>query len=216
MKIRFPSTIDTDEHEVLLAYQKLITMFWRFDESGVFEMLDEYGFDISQVPARQGVDEGIVSLRRQLDESHVEMQSLNNVQALDIVVTRLWMRILLWRLAASHGFFPHDYEDDTQPSNDPICIAQDLLEVVVKAEKAAIEAHGPALVRSKPMTLQYQVDVSVGNQDLRNCKHCRGCLLHCGWRLATSKRASTASSRCACTDEGFAVEQSASFEYAPE
>lgn len=149
--IDFPSTTDTDEHEVLLAYQQLITMFWHFDKSGVFEMLDSCGFDLSRVGPRQDADGGALdSLRKQLDETNLQTQSLNNIQALDIVVTRLWMRIILWRLAASHGFFSQNTETAALADNSPIAIARELLEAVTRADKSVIEAHGPVLVCMLP------------------------------------------------------------------
>lgn len=145
--IRFPSTVDTDEHEVLLAYQKLISMFWHFDKSGVFDMLDNYGFDLSKVASRQSVENGTFALlQKQLNDNEVETRSLNAVQALDIIVTRHWMRIILWRLAQSHGFFSQDPEASVNQENNPITIARELLEAVTHADKAVIEAHGPALV----------------------------------------------------------------------
>lgn len=145
-KIAFPSTIDTDEQEVLLAYQRLITMFWHFDQSGVFELLDSQDFDLSRRTSRQPEEaEALASVRKRLDDSLVDTHDINDVQALDIVVTRHWMRIILWRLAESHGFFSLASDDGISGFNDPISIARDLLATISRADKSAIEAHGAAL-----------------------------------------------------------------------
>ena len=124
-------------------------MFWHFDQSGVFDLLDSYGFDFARVTSQQNAENGtFASLRRKLDDADVDMhdQSLNNVQALDIQITRHWMRIILWRLGASHGFFSHESEGGLSQNNSPISIAKEILEVVAQADEAAIEAHGPAMV----------------------------------------------------------------------
>lgn len=126
-------------------------MFWHFDKSGVFEMLDDCGFDLSRVGPRQDATSGALdSLRKQLDETDLQTQSLNSIQALDIVVTRHWMRVILWRLAASHGFFSRNTEAGALADNSPVAIAKDLLEAVTKADKSVIEAHGPVLVCMLP------------------------------------------------------------------
>jgi hypothetical protein len=131
----------------LAAYQKLISMFWHFDKSGVFEILDGYNFDLSSAISQKAVENSAFkSTQRQLDSIDVASPVLNDIQAFDIFVTRHWMRIILWRLAASHGFFSQDSYGAENPQDDPIGIAKDLLDVVTHAESTIIEAHRPALV----------------------------------------------------------------------
>jgi hypothetical protein len=133
---------------VLAAYQKLISMFWHFDKSGVFEMLDNNSFDLSRVtPQASAETTAFASLRRQLDDIDVASQSVNDIQALDIIVTRLWMRVILWRLAASHGFFSQGAATHSTNCDNPFNIARELLGAVTRADRSVIEAHGPALVQ---------------------------------------------------------------------
>ena len=140
---------------MLLAYQNLISMFWYFDQSGVFDLLDSQDFDLSKATSIEPAEtEALASMRKRLDSAHIETQSMNDLQALDIIVTRLWMRIILWRLAESHGFFSQSSGESRDLANDPIAIARELLITISRADKAALEAHGPVLVRSPQMTLQ--------------------------------------------------------------
>ena len=139
--------MDSDEQDVLAAYQKLISMFWHFDKSGVFELLDGYNFDLSSATSQTAVENtAFKSVRRRLDSIKVASPALNDLQAFDIFVTQHWMRIILWRLAASHGFFSQDSYGTDNPREDPISIAREVLDVVTQAEKTIIEAHGLALV----------------------------------------------------------------------
>lgn len=132
----------------MVAYQQLISMFWHFDKSGVFDLLDNYDFDFSKASSHQSGQSGaFASLQKQLDETSMETRSLNSVQALDIQITRQWMRMILWRLAASHGFLSRTSDAMDLQQNSPLNIAHELLHVVSQADTAAIEAHGPALVR---------------------------------------------------------------------
>ena len=147
-KIAFPGTNDTDQKEVLLAYQKLITMFWSFDQAGVFELLDSQDFDLSRLPSQdEAQTEALTAFRSQLDDQAIEIHKMNDVQAVDISVTRQWMRIIVWRLAESHGFFSHGLENTRALLNDPVVIAKELLSKLSQFPSTAIEAHGPGLVR---------------------------------------------------------------------
>lgn len=150
-QIIFPSTNDTDEKDVLLAYQQLIHMFWSFDQAGVFELLDSQDFDLSKFPPQEMAHtEALTGFRSQLEEQAVELHRMNDVQAVDISVTRQWMRIILWRLAESHGFFSHGLENAKTLLNDPISIAKELLTTLSRFPNTAIEAHGPGLVGEAP------------------------------------------------------------------
>ena len=145
--IAFPSTNDTDEQEVLLAYQKLIIMFWSFDQAGVFELLDGQDFDLSRLTSPDMAQtEALTAFRSQLDEQAVEFHKMNDIQAVDIFVTRQWMRTIIWRLAESHGFFSHGFENTSRFMSDPILIAKELLTTLSQFRTTAIEAHGPGLV----------------------------------------------------------------------
>jgi hypothetical protein len=129
-------------------------MFWHFDKSGVFDLLDNHDFDFSKAGSHQSIQTGVfASLQKQLDESTLETASLNTVQSLDIQITRQWMMTILWRLAASHGFFSQGSDDSQAQRDSLLSIVRELLRVVTQADAAAVEAHGPALVgEDQPQT----------------------------------------------------------------
>ena len=145
-KIAFPSTSDTDEKEVLLAYQKLITMFWSFDQAGVFELLDSQDFDLSGLQSHdEAHTQALTAIRSQLDGQILETHKMNDVQAVQISVARQWMRVIVWRLAESHGFFSNGHENSRALLNDPVLISRELLSTLSRFPTSAIEAQGPAL-----------------------------------------------------------------------
>jgi hypothetical protein len=147
-KIAFPNTEDTDETEVLLAFQKLIDLFWTFDQAGVFELLDNADFDLSAAtsPDRRSSD-SLESARAKLSESMAVSSQMSDVQRADITVTRQWMRVILWRLSASRGHFALTSSSREGSQDNPIEIAREFLSVASNLPKTAIEAHGPGLVR---------------------------------------------------------------------
>lgn len=168
-KIALPSTNDTDEQEVLLAYHKLVSMFWKFDQAGVFELLDNQDDSTSVVPTQA---EALVAMRKNLEEDAVEPYRMNEMQALDITVTRQWMRVILWRLYRSHGFFSQGSDATTRSLTDPISIAKELLQTVDRMTESAVKDHGPALVspHMHSKSLYVMLTATPGEQSLRNCK----------------------------------------------
>ncbi|ORY68384.1 uncharacterized protein BCR38DRAFT_334977, partial [Pseudomassariella vexata] len=133
--IAFPCPGGDDQEQVLPAFLKLINLFFVFDQSGIFENLQNSDSDLSNmaVGARGCVD----TLQRRLQDSTADYESSNDIQKADIYVTRQWMRAVLWRAAASFGL--------TSLASSPIRIAREFLSFVSHLPKAAIEAHGPTI-----------------------------------------------------------------------
>lgn len=145
--IAFPNTDDTDDAEVLIAFQKLISLFWTFDQSGVFEALDRADFDMSSFDHLDGSDPKMLEyLSENLAGTTISTNQMNDVQAVDISVTRQWMRVILWRLTQSHGLFAAPPPGRNASLYDPIQIAKEFLVAVSHMPSTAIEAHGPGLV----------------------------------------------------------------------
>ena len=145
-KVAFPNMEDTDEAHVLFAFQKFIELFWTFDQSGVFELLDNADFDISALgQSDASKSEALESARRQLDENRININQISDVQAVDISVTRQWMRVILWRLSESHGLLATSSGHNSS-LYDPIEIARELLAALANMPDTVVEAHGPGLV----------------------------------------------------------------------
>jgi hypothetical protein len=146
-RIPFPNTDDTDEADVLIAFQKLIGLFWTFDQSGVFEVLDRADFNMSSLDNLDASDPKMLeSLSNSLARTTIQVDQMNDVQAVDISVTRQWMRVILWRLTQSHGLFAAPSPSQDASLYDPIQIAKEFLAAVSHMPNTAIEAHGPGLV----------------------------------------------------------------------
>lgn len=155
-KIAFPSTQDTDEADVLAAFQKLIGLFWSFDQSGVFELLDSVDFDLLAFsPSTSSDIDLLCSVGQQLEATVIDSEGIGDVQAVDIAVTRQWMRVILWRLAESQGMFVAPTPNNSSPLHDPTEIAKEFLAAIQQMPDTAIEAHGPGLVRKLYLSLHF-------------------------------------------------------------
>lgn len=162
-----------DETHVLPAFRKLVNLFWIFDQSGAFDILQNT--DDSQFPLAEGM---VVSDRSRIDllpsqlrEISLDSEPSNDIQQADICVTRQWMQVILWRASMNRG---RGFPDAQQPTSlsHPIQIAKEFLETVSRLPSAAMEAHGPAMVSRVRYTLEppFSNGRYVGVQNLRNCE----------------------------------------------
>ncbi|KAK5656951.1 hypothetical protein OQA88_3473 [Cercophora sp. LCS_1] len=137
------STGADDEAHILPAFKKLVNLFWIFDHSRAFDILQDAADDMSHgsgSPNRDTLD----ALQRRLQNAPLEMGSGgNDIQKADIFVTRQWMQVLLWRVALSN--WRAGEESSSTVSVAPLQIAQEFLGFISQLPSAALEAHGPAI-----------------------------------------------------------------------
>ncbi|KAK7967485.1 NADP-dependent oxidoreductase domain-containing protein [Apiospora aurea] len=132
--IGFPVPGSHDRTDVLPAFLKLINLFWVFDQSGVFEILQNSDSDLSNMTAtaRDCLD----LLQTRLQDSAGDYEPSNDIQKADIFVTRQWMRAVLWRAATKLG---------ATLTINPVLVGREFLDFVSKLPQAALEAHGPTI-----------------------------------------------------------------------
>ena len=116
-------------------------MFWKFDQAGVFDLLDSQDESLDLFPAQT---EALAAVRRNLEEDAVEPYRMNDMQALDILVTRQWMRVILWRLS-QNGFFSLGGDEDISLTSDPVSISMEFLTKIDRMPESTVRDHGPAL-----------------------------------------------------------------------
>lgn len=135
--IALPTPIGDDQAHVLPAFLKLVNLFWIFDQSGIFDILQNSDSDLSNLSSTARGCLGLLQDHLQDTAVEVDYDSSNDVQKADIFVTRQWMRAVLWRAAVRFGVA-------TMASN-PIRIAKEFLSFMSYLPKTAIEAHGPTM-----------------------------------------------------------------------
>ena len=147
--LQFPSMGGDDETNVLPAFQKLINLFWIFDQSGAFDILensDANPFNFGEMGDTSR--DCLVLLQKKLEEVPVDWEVSNDVQKADICATRQWMRALLWSVYMNHG--RTQQVDQTISMSLPFQIAKEFLVVISQLPNTAIEAHGPTMVSTSP------------------------------------------------------------------
>lgn len=138
----FPSTDGDDGSHILPAFRKLIDLFWLFDQSGAFDVLQNIESATFEAPSTLCQHNSLDVLQRRLQQVSIDWESSSDVQRADICVTRQWMRAVLWRISLLHN----SNSDQGTSLSQPIQIANEFLAVIAKLPSTAIEAHGPSIV----------------------------------------------------------------------
>ncbi|KXH69389.1 fungal specific transcription factor [Colletotrichum salicis] len=152
---RFPSLdgsgVGEDEGHILPAFKKLADLFWIFDQSGAFDILqnsdDEDALwsmaDGLQTASRACLD----VVQQKLQQIPLDSDASNDVQRADIVVTRQWMQAVLWKVTMNHGraWSSNGNNSAVTSLSHPIQIAKEFLQLISQLPSTAIEAHGPGI-----------------------------------------------------------------------
>ena len=142
----FPSIDSEDEYPIFVAVQKLVNLFFIFDQSGAFDILQQTEGGLSSIGELETASrQCLESLRKRLQNTPLEHSPSNDVQRADICVTRQWMLAKIWT-ATQGGTRISKTQSQSDSELNPIVIAQDFLKGISALPKAAIEAHGPTMV----------------------------------------------------------------------
>lgn len=135
----FDAADEADEAHILPAFKKLVNLFWIFDQSGAFDILQD---DNSGVDQNSCFD----YLQRRLQEVPLDSDHSNDVQKADICVTKSWMQAVLWRASMRRSRSTCSSGQKTSTlSQQPYCIAKEFLGIICRLPKSALEAHGPTI-----------------------------------------------------------------------
>ncbi|KZL81383.1 fungal specific transcription factor [Colletotrichum incanum] len=158
--IRFPSLdgsgVGEDEGHILPAFKKLANLFWIFDQSGAFDILQNSDDEDAMWSMADGLQTAsracLDVVQRKLQEIPLDSDASNDVQRADIVVTRQWMQAVLWKVTMNHGRPWSSGNNNTNNNNNnvtslshPIQIAKEFLQLISQLPSTAIEAHGPGI-----------------------------------------------------------------------
>lgn len=132
-----------EEVSILPAFRKLVNLYWIFDRSEAFDLIQNSKSGLSTPQSINPTDLSL--LQKRLQDVTIELGATNHVQAADICVTRAWMCTILWRIATSRGLAPTSDDPSNSPAY-PIQIAKDFLDEISLLPATAIESLGPLMV----------------------------------------------------------------------
>ncbi|KFY56718.1 hypothetical protein V497_06055 [Pseudogymnoascus sp. VKM F-4516 (FW-969)] len=163
--VLLPAMDGDDEVHILPAFEKLVDLFWTFDQSRVFEILEgsnvgTFDTDDMELSRRNS----LYTLHKKLQEVPLDWDSSNEVQRADICVTRQWMRAILWKASNTYGGLNSGSQLQMASLDHPIQIAREFLSLISQLPTTALEAHGPTM-EAKIYEIASTVADAVANND---------------------------------------------------
>ena len=136
--IELPS-LDEDPAESveLSGFLHLVSLYRPFDETfvGLFNR------------TRTGcTSEWLAMLQNQLSDALPAYLQSTEIQAVDLQVSKQWLKTMVWQLSISHGFLSSASQEKSMNLRYPIEISRDLLAVTANFSQQAMEVHGIGLV----------------------------------------------------------------------
>ena len=134
---------DEGDRNTLTGFQCLFGLFTLFDEEIV-------GLWCSSTPTQDLDPEAarlkLRSLQRKLSTLCFDQHGLNDFQRADVLVTRLWMRLIFWQMAMRLGFLSSFSENLAFSYSFPIHLGKELCTVLQSLPKSALLVHHFSIV----------------------------------------------------------------------
>ncbi|KAK6523058.1 hypothetical protein TWF281_002481 [Arthrobotrys megalospora] len=137
--IKLPSP-DIDKEPLLASFMNLASLFANFDKSVIDAWTSR---NTDEAPTL----ERLLQLQSNLKQVHPHKTHTNEVQKADVLVTKHWMRTLVWQVSMQQGFLAGSTgkDDEAMTLSFPLKIAEELLSTLSHVSRGAIESHGPGM-----------------------------------------------------------------------
>ena len=153
--LELPRVFESSEPRLIYGFVTLVKVFRAVDEG----FLSAWRAD--QPGARDHPDESTSASMTTLllDYSQdgpgaLSMAEVDETQRLDILVTREWLRALIWRLRLRHGAGSRARRGENSPlfhqeadAHHPFHISRSVLGIISATQRESLEAHGIGMVR---------------------------------------------------------------------
>jgi hypothetical protein len=97
--------------------------------------------DVSPVSSSQ-----LGGLQEVLDLSIPEVSKRNEVQQADLLISRQWLKTMVWQLCVRKGLLSSSSTNESMSFHYPVSIARDVVMVSKSLRKEAFEPHGVGIV----------------------------------------------------------------------
>ncbi len=87
----------------------------------------------------------MLALQRKLDTAIVGHEIISDVQWVDILISKQWLRICVWQLCVQHGLLSSDAKDKSLQFTFPLTVAKEMITLTRSIQKSAFEPHNANL-----------------------------------------------------------------------
>lgn len=136
--VQLPTVFESEEPRVLYGFVNLVVLFRAVD----IHFIASWS---SQMP--DVCSEGwISSLQTQLDVSAPMLMESIETQKVDVAVSRLWLRILVWQIGVRHGLLSRGCCSQFMNLDYPVTLAGDLVRLISASGQQSWDSHGIGMV----------------------------------------------------------------------
>lgn len=121
--------------DILLGFLDLISLFRHFDADFIANRN-------SATPARNEDPENLSTLQSLLKYTLPNVSSYSQVQQADLLVSRQWLKIIVWKLCASKTLLSSTSSEDAMSLHYPVTIAREVVLASQLVSTQAFEANG--------------------------------------------------------------------------
>jgi len=125
----------------------LVSLFQHFDDDfvhlwNVSSTTPAFPFSVEVSP----VSSQLGNLQEVLDLSIPEVSKRNQVQQADLLISRQWLKTMVWQLCVTKGLLSSSTSNESMSFHYPVSIARDVVVVGKALNKEAFEPHGVGIV----------------------------------------------------------------------
>lgn len=135
--------LPTPSEPVLAGFTALTRLFASFS----VPVINAYVTGSQPSPSNEAIpEETLASMQEALSDVHTDSENVNEVQKADIMVTKHWMKTLVWQVSMGHGYLKSKAgKGEGMTLAYPARIAEELLGVLAGLSMGSIESHGPGI-----------------------------------------------------------------------
>jgi hypothetical protein len=167
-----------DEPQVLPAFLKLLALFRLFEESKMFDIIEDSHLGTNQAvrSARVTQPSAYDILQDRFRDGASGLDQICDVQRADLCVTRHWMRMLTWKALCGQRIQGSPSSQLSISPTFPLLVARDLVDAISRLPRTALQAHGFGMVRLLPFDCSPNTKNSyTATETARNCQLFSGC-----------------------------------------
>ncbi|KAL2786249.1 fungal-specific transcription factor domain-containing protein [Aspergillus keveii] len=133
-----------DEPQVLPAFLKLLALFRLFEESKMFDIIEDSHLGYNQAVRSARVTEPTAYdiLQDRFRDGLSGLEQICDVQRADLCVTRHWMRMLTWKALYGQMIQGPSASQLSISPMFPLLVARDLVDAISRLPRTALQAHG--------------------------------------------------------------------------
>jgi hypothetical protein len=139
---------DDPDARVISGFLDLVSLFQHFDDD--FVRLWNLSSKTPAFPFSEGVSpispSQLGSLQEVLDLSIPEVSKRNEVQQADLLISRQWLKTMVWQLCVTKGLLTSSSSNESMSFHYPVSIARDVVLINRALNKEAFEPHGVGIV----------------------------------------------------------------------